>query len=124
MAGWMPVTDPSKVPMRGVRYLADGGYLACRWDDLRLIYEGVPERIYDILRRSAYAGSYYRRYVKTVYPCVDIKKLDPGIPYKPEERTPEKKFAPVKEIPDGETPPQMNLFLLLDIKAKKRSGSS
>lgn len=111
MNGWMPVCDPSKNPLRGVRYKQEGSFLALRWDGLRLIYEDVPERVYEVLMRSAYAGAYFRKYVQKVYPCVDIKKLEKVEPYRPESNAPQEKLARLaKQRLEAVNNPERDLF--------------
>jgi hypothetical protein len=53
-----------------------GGYLAVRYDKTRYIYEGVPQRIFDVLKRHRGASMYLRQQVTRKYPCVDIVKYD------------------------------------------------
>ncbi len=98
MSGWYAVSDQvpgkggvwatAKHPMRGVRWLEmepTVGYLAVRWDKCRYIFEGVPERKYDMLRRHKGAGIYFRQQIKGQYPCVDIKIYETLEAYRSDE---------------------------------------
>ena len=148
--GWMPVTDqrpvtkkrkdgtkmvtwvPVDVPVRGIRFceMDDGvGYLAVKTDATRRLYEGVPKHVYEVLLKHRAASSYLRRYVWNVYlpdmltkkyPCVEEICYEPKTPYIPKEKPPRKNLKPVKEVPDQPPAPQMSLFLLLDLKTKRR----
>jgi hypothetical protein len=84
--GWYAVTDlvppkwtQAKVPMLGVRWLEmenDIGYLAIRYAKGRYIFEGVPRRKYEILRRHKAASVYFRAQIKEQHPCVDVKRYE------------------------------------------------
>jgi KTSC domain len=131
--GWHPVTDPSKPPMIGVRYLSiddSEGYLAVRWPSCMYIYEGVPRRIFYILRRSAFAGSYFRKYVRNLYECVEIKKYDLPVPLELDDTPSKEKLDMLakQRLDKVETvrPIQTNLFGEVELgsrakRAKKRS---
>jgi KTSC domain len=45
---------------------------------------GVPERIYEILLRSKFAGSYYRKYVRDVYPYTSLEAPAVPMPFNPD----------------------------------------
>ena len=116
MAGWYAVTDPSKPPMIGVRYLPmdeSEGYLAVRWQMDRYIYEGVPPRIFDILRRHKFAGSYFRKFVRPIYPCVEIKKYDTLVALELDETPAKEKLAALakERLEKALNPPPVEMTL-------------
>ncbi len=45
---------------------------------------GVPKRIYEILLRSKFAGSYYRKYVRDVYPYTSLETPAVPMPFNPD----------------------------------------
>jgi hypothetical protein len=68
-AGWHGVTDHLGILM-AVSYEPIEGSLACRFiTGEPVIHVGVPENQYQILLKSPYAGSYYRKYIREKYPC-------------------------------------------------------
>jgi hypothetical protein len=68
--GWHGVCDPSHI-LICISYDPTGQILACKMNTGEpILHEGVPERIAGILLRSAYAGSYYRKYVARQYPII------------------------------------------------------
>ena len=106
MAGWHVVCDQYPLkggkwetvanPMRGVRFcdMEDGGgYLAVRYDKTRYIYEGVPQHIFDVLKRHRGASMYLRQQVTRKYPCVDIVKYDSLEAYQGDEGPAREKLA-------------------------------
>ena len=81
------------------------------------MYGPIPENIYQILLRSPYAGSYFRKHVKDKYPMIGAEDLEP---YQPTEPIPEKNL-PVIEVPN----PEMNLFgQAIRSHSRKRSRNS
>ena len=64
--GWKSVGDNKKI-LLAVDYC--NGLLSCRFFSTQepITYVGVPERIYRILLKSPFAGSYYRKYVLGKY---------------------------------------------------------
>ena len=103
-------------------YVPEGGILACHFNQGEdLVHVDVPEECYQAIIHSPFGGSYYRKYVRNKYPC-PFAECAP--PYQPKEKPNEKNLPAVKEKPDGETPQQGNLFLLLEKKAVKRGKRS
>ena len=106
MAGWHVVCDQYPLkggkwetvanPMRGVRFcdMEDGGgYLAVRYDKTRYIYEGVPQHIFDVLKRHRGASMYLRQQVTRKYPCVEIVKYETPEAYQADEGPVREKLA-------------------------------
>ena len=84
-AGWKGVTDHLHI-LIAVSYEPVEGTLACRMNTGEpIIHVGVPERMYQILLHSPFAGSYYRKNIRTRYPC---PYADNPPPYKPKENGP------------------------------------
>ena len=115
--GWRGVTDNLHI-LLAVTYVPEGGILACHFNQGEdLVHVDVPEKCYQAIIHSPFGGSYYRKYVRNKYPC-PFAECAP--PYQPKEKPSKKKLLPIKEVPDGETPAQASLFLLLDLKASRR----
>lgn len=90
MAGWFGVTDMRplkggkwetvKNPVLGVRFceMQDGtGYLAVRYAAARYIYgDGVPQHIFEVLKKHRGASIYLRQQVTRKYPCVEVVKYE------------------------------------------------
>ena len=106
MAGWHVVCDQYPLkggkwetvanPMRGVRFcdMEDGGgYLAVRYDKTRYIYEGVPQHIFDVLKRHRGASMYLRQQVTRKYPCVELVKYESPEAYQADEGPVREKLA-------------------------------
>jgi hypothetical protein len=125
MAGWYPVCDqrplqggewvPVKIPMLGVRFceMQDGtGYLAVRYSAARYIYgDGVPQHIFDVLRKHRGASMYLRQQVKGKYPCIDIMKYDSPAAYQADEGPVKEKLVTMaKQRLEKVTSPEMDLF--------------
>jgi hypothetical protein len=88
--GWHGVTDHLHI-LIAISYEPVGQSLACKFNTGEpLIHVGVPERQYQILLSSPYAGSYYRKHIRSRYPCPDA--FCPP-PYKPEGDGPARKHA-------------------------------
>lgn len=116
--GWRGVTDNLHI-LLAVTYVPEGGILACHFNKgPELVHVDVPEKCYQAIIHSPFGGSYYRKYVRNKYPC-PFAECPP--PYQPKEKPAKKKLLPIKEVPDGETPAQASLFLLLDLKASRRT---
>ncbi len=118
--GWRGVTDNLHI-LLAVTYVPEGGILACHFNQgVDLVHVDVPEKCYQAIIHSPYGGSYYRKNVRNKYLC-PFAEHPPQ--YRPTEKPSGKKIAPVKEKLDGPAqPPQMNLFMLLDVKSGKRGG--
>ena len=109
--GWVPVVNP----MRGIRYLDmdDGtGYLAVRYDKARYIYEGVPQKIPDVLIRHRGASIYFRQQVRNKYPCVDILKYESPEAYQADDGPVREKLERMsqKRIEEASKPRERDLF--------------
>ena len=119
--GWRGVTDKLNI-LIAVSYEPTEGHLCCRFNHGEdLIHVGVPEKCYRAIVNSLFGGSYYRKFVRNQYPCPYAEHPPP---YKPKEKPNAKNLPPVKERPDGETPAQASLFLLLEKKAVRRGKRS
>jgi hypothetical protein len=74
--------------------MEDGvGYLAVRYDKTRYIYEGVPQHIFDVLKRHRGASIYLRQQVTRKYPCVEIVMYDSLEAYQGDEGPAREKLA-------------------------------
>jgi len=105
-SGWRGVTDHLHI-LIAVSYEPIEGWLSCRMNTGEpIIFAGIPERKYQILIHSPYAGSYFRKHIRGSYPCPFESELSP---YQPKEQ-PSPKNLTRPEIPKA-TVPQMNLFL-------------
>jgi hypothetical protein len=119
--GWRGVTDNLHI-LLAVTYVPEGGILACHFNQgVDLVHVDVPEKCYQAIIHSPFGGSYYRKYVRSVYQCPFAEHPQQ---YRPTEKPSGKKIAPVKEKLDGPTPAQGSLFLLLEKKAAKRGKRS
>jgi KTSC domain len=98
--GWHGVTDPQHV-LIAVSYEPVEGTLACKMvSGEPVIHSGVPEAQYQILLKSPFAGSHYRRFIRPKYPVLNPKpaKFKAGP-------------LPEKKLPKVEYPsPQRDLF--------------
>lgn len=66
--GWHGVTDPKHI-LLAVCYEPIDGTLACRFNTGDpVMHINVPEVKYQILLKSPFAGSYYRKHIKPKYP--------------------------------------------------------
>lgn len=66
--GWHGVTDPKHI-LLAVCYEPIDGTLACRFNTGDpVMHINVPEVKYEILLKSPFAGSYYRKHIKPKYP--------------------------------------------------------
>jgi hypothetical protein len=125
MAGWYGVTDQKPLkggkwetvanPMLGVRFceMQDGtGYLAVRYATARYIYgDGVPQHIFDVLRRHRGASMYLRQQVTRKYPCVEIVKYESPEAYQADEGPMQEKLAQMaKARLEAAVSPEMDLF--------------
>jgi len=113
MAGWHGVTDQKPLkggkwetvanPILGVRFceMQDGtGYLAVRYATARYIYgDGVPQHVFDVLRKHRGASIYLRQQVTRKYPCVEIVKYETPEAYQADEGPVREKLA---AMADGE----------------------
>ena len=101
--GWHGVTDKSN-SLLAVSYEPIEGSLGCRFKSREkpYIFANVPEQIYQILLKSPYAGSYFRKYVKDKYTLIGEEVPES---YQPTE-APTPKDIPVIEVPN----PEKNLF--------------
>ena len=104
--GWHGVTDKSN-NLLAVSYEPIEGTLACRFKSRQepYLYQNVPENVYQILLRSPYAGSYFRKYVKDKYALLG-EKLPPPF----QGQVPPKILPKVVEVPQPETGMQMSLW--------------
>ena len=107
MAGWHGVTDQKPLkggkwetvanPILGVRFceMQDGtGYLAVRYATARYIYgDGVPQHVFDVLRKHRGASIYLRQQVTRKYPCVEIVKYETPEAYQADEGPVREKLA-------------------------------
>ncbi len=102
-AGWHGVTDKSGC-LLCISYEPIEGTLACRFKSRPdpYIYLNVPENIYQVLLRSPFAGSYFRKNVRDKYPMMGE---DVPSPYQPKEKPSAKNLKPV-QYPN----PQRDLF--------------
>ena len=101
-AGWKGVTDHLHI-LVAVSYEPVEGHLSCRFNSGEpLIHSGVPERLYQILLHSPFAGSYYRKHIRGNYPCPFATNPPP---YKPTQSI-EKKLPPLPET----KPIELDLF--------------
>lgn len=73
------------------------GTLACRFKSREqpYLYANVPENAYQILLRSPYAGSYFRKQIRDKYPLIGEKL---PAPYQPREKPTPKDLQPIVEI--------------------------
>lgn len=118
-SGWHGVTDPKHVLM-AVMYCPvteDAGFLSAlfRTQDVSC-HEGVPLKKYENILRVPYALHYYATQIKKKYPRVGAAPPPPGM-----ENLPQREKHAVQEVPDGTEEPQMSLFMLMDIKKKRRA---
>lgn len=75
-AGWHAVTDPSGM-LLAVSFEPTEGTLVCRFSGGQIvIHLAVTERIYSILIRSPYAGTYYRKYVQSHFQIAEVVPAD------------------------------------------------
>ncbi len=69
--GWHGVTDNKHI-LIAVSYEPVEGTLACRFvAGEPVIHLNVPENLYQILLRSSYAGSYYRKQIANKFPLLN-----------------------------------------------------
>jgi hypothetical protein len=88
--GWHGVQDHLHI-LVAVSYEPVDASLACKFNTGEpLIHVGVPERKYQILLTSPYAGTYYRTHIRSKYPCPFAQNPPP---YKPSEDGPARKSA-------------------------------
>jgi hypothetical protein len=87
-SGWRGVTDHLHI-LLAVSFEPVEGSLACRFNTGEpLIHVGVPEAKYQTLIHSPFAGSYYRKFIRSKYPC---PYNDVAPKYKPEGDGPARK---------------------------------
>lgn len=105
-SGWRGVTDPSH-QLLCVSYDPVEALLACRFQSRNepYVFGPVPENLYQILIRSPYAGSYFRKHIKGKYP-----QIGENLPAPFEGNPPEKILPKPVEVPQGIPEPQMSLF--------------
>lgn len=124
-SGWRGVQD-HKHSLLAISYEPIEGTLACRFasSDVAYMYAGVPERIYEILLHSPFAGSYLRKHVMRSYRCLNEQPPpyagdDSGIQHKREKQAEERLDAV------GEAKPiELTLFGEISGSQWKRKGSS
>jgi hypothetical protein len=110
--------------MLAVCYEPVEGSLACRFRSGIYVFQGVPENQYQILIKSPFAGSYFRKTIKDKYPCINPQgnpipaKLDDSAVKAKQKRQAKKRLAAVPS-------PQWDLFgMELPKLAAKASKSS
>ena len=122
-AGWHAVTDPSGM-LLAVSFDPTGEMLVCRFKGGQMvIHLAVTERIYGILIRSPYAGTYYRKYVQSCYQIAQVvpaphresKDAKAAIQAK-SKRLADKRLAAVKTV----YPAQTNLFGKVELSRTTR----
>jgi hypothetical protein len=102
-AGWHGVTDKSN-QLLAICYEPIEGTLGCRFKSRQepYLFTNVPENVYQVMLRTPYAGSYFRKHVKGKYPMIGENL---PAPYQPTEK-PTPKDIPVIVVPN----PERDLF--------------
>lgn len=101
-SGWHGVTDHLHI-LIAVSYEPVSGDLACRFNSgADWIYYEVPEQKYQILIRSPYAGSYFRKHIKEKFRCECLSPAPKSMV--PLSDAPEKKLAAMAAKRLSETP--------------------
>lgn len=138
MAGWFGVTDMRplkggkwetvKNPVLGVRFceMQDGtGYLAVRYAAARYIYgDGVPQHIFEVLKKHRGASIYLRQQVTRKYPCVEVVKYETPEAFQADEGPAKEKlelFAKQRlEAATSHEPVALTLFGEVDHGSRRR----